>query len=42
MIDNDLIEFYNKILDDGIEKSIILMIEEGLDFEEILKKLILK
>lgn len=40
MIDNDLLDFYNKIIDDDIEKNILVMLEEGMEFEEILKKLL--
>lgn len=40
MIDNDLLDFYNKIIDDDLEKRILVMLEEGEDFEEILKKLL--
>lgn len=40
MIDNDLLDFYNKIIDDDIEKDILVMLEEGMEFEEILKKLL--
>jgi len=40
VIDNDLLDFYNKIIDDDIEKNILVMLEEGMEFEEILKKLL--
>ena len=40
MIDNDLLDFYNKIIDDDLEKRILVMLEEGEDFEEILKKIL--
>lgn len=42
MIDNDLLDFYNKIIDDDIEKRILVMLEEGVEFEEILRRLLLE
>lgn len=40
MIDNDLHDFYDTVIESDIEKNVLIMLEEGLDSEEILERLI--